>query len=397
MKQRMSSVAVSKFDGKLFAPLRLCGKFSLFPAAQKANRVPRKGAKTQRMFIVLAVLMTMLMTAQAQKTEKGVRVVPNEAARRVDVIIDGQPFTSYIWPDTLMKPVFYPLRTDKGTVVTRGFPMDPRPGERIDHPHQVGMWFNYGDVNGIDFWNNSTARTAEEKTHMGTILLRRIVSTKNGKDSGELEVETEWLMPDGQASLRENTRFIFRAGPGLRAVDRITTLTALDKKVVFKDSKEGVLGIRVRRELEQPSNESLVFTDDQGRPTAVPKMDNTGVAGLYRSSEGKTGDDVWGTRGRWTTLSGKVGEESITLAILDHPKNVGHPTFWMARGYGLFAANPLGQKAYTTEKKEPIKELNFALEPNQSAIFRFRVLILSSAATPEQMETQYRSFLGAVK
>jgi len=357
----------------------------------------RFGNFTEARLTLLSLLMVLLPLLVHAQTEKGVRVVPNESARRVDIIIDGQPFTSYIWPDTLMKPVFYPLRTDKGTVVTRGFPMDPRPGERVDHPHQVGMWFNYGDVNGVDFWNNSTARTAAEKAHMGTIVHRRIVSTKNGRNSGELEVESEWLMPDGSASLRENTRFIFRAGPGMRAIDRITTLTALNQKVVFKDSKEGVLGIRVRRELEQPSTESLVFTDDQGRPTSVPKMDNTGVTGLYRSSEGKTGDDVWGTRGRWTTLSGKVGSEAITLAIIDHPGNVGFPTFWMARGYGLFAANPLGQKAYTAEKKEAIKELNFTLEPKQAVTFRFRVLILSEAATPDQMEKQYENFSVAVK
>jgi hypothetical protein len=28
---------------------------------------------------------------------QGIRVVPNEAQRRVDITVDGQPFTSYIW------------------------------------------------------------------------------------------------------------------------------------------------------------------------------------------------------------------------------------------------------------------------------------------------------------
>ena len=87
----------------------------------------------------------------------GVEVKVNEAAKRVDVTIDGKPFTSYIWPSTLKKPVLYPLRTAKGTLVTRGFPLDPRQGERVDHPHHVGMWLNHGDVNGLDFWNNSDA------------------------------------------------------------------------------------------------------------------------------------------------------------------------------------------------------------------------------------------------
>jgi len=80
-----------------------------------------------------------------------VKVAPNEAARRVDITVDGLPFTSYIWPTTLKKPVLYPLRTAAGVVVTRGYPLDPHPGERVDHPHQVGLWFNHGDVNGFDF------------------------------------------------------------------------------------------------------------------------------------------------------------------------------------------------------------------------------------------------------
>jgi Methane oxygenase PmoA len=365
----------------------------------------KPGVRNQRRRVVVCLLtgvftlLTLSVKGQSLKgPQKGVTVVPNEAGRRVDVFVDGQPFTSYIWPESLMKPVLYPLRTANGTAVTRGFPLDPRPGERVDHPHQVGLWFSYGDINGIDFWNNSTVRTAEEKAHMGTTLHRRIVSTRNGRDSGELDVETDWTVPDGKTILRENTRFIFHATPGLRAVDRITTLTALDQKIAFHDSKEGLFGLRVRRELEQPSTESLVFTDDQGRPTSVPRMDNTGVTGLYRSSEGKTGDDVWGTRGRWTTLSGKVGDESITLAILDHPQNIGYPTYWMARGYGLFAANPLGQKAYSTEKKEAvIKELNYILQPKQSLTLRYRLVILSQAATPEQIEAQYRKFAAEVK
>ena len=93
-------------------------------------------------------------------SDKGVQVTVKEAERRVDVTIDGQPFTAYVWPTSLKKPVLYPIRTAKGTLVTRGFPLDPRPGERVDHPHHVGLWFNYGDVNGIDFWNNSDAIAA---------------------------------------------------------------------------------------------------------------------------------------------------------------------------------------------------------------------------------------------
>jgi Methane oxygenase PmoA len=333
-----------------------------------------------------------------RRGERGVRLVTNEAARRVDVFIDGKAFTSYIWPETLMKPVLYPVRTADGTVVTRGFPLDPLPGESVDHPHQAGLWFNYGDVNGVDFWNNSTVRTPQEKARMGTIVHRRVLRAQDGETSGELEVEMDWLMPDDGPILREVTKFIFRGGPNRRVIDRITTLTALERRVVFKDNKEGLFGLRVRRELEQPAKQPIILTDQSGRPSAAPVLDNKNVTGRYLSSEGKTGDEVWGTRGRWAVLAGRVGREQITLAILDHPQNVGSPTYWMARGYGLFAANPLGWRAFSAEKKEPtVRELNFTLEPKASVTFRHRLLVLSEAATPEQVDAQYRRFVSEVK
>jgi len=159
--------------------------------------------------------------------------------------------------------------------------------------------------------------------------------------------------------------------------------------VTFVDNKEGLVGMRVARALEQPSTTAEVFTDANGHATTVPVLNNDGVTGHYRSSEGLEGDAVWGTRGRWTTLTGSVAGEPVTLAILDHPKNPGFPTYWHARGYGLFAANPLGRKAFTNGKES----LNFGLAPQEAATFRYRILILSGAATPEQIETNYRDFI----
>src|SRR5260370_30881214 len=214
----------------------------------------------------------------------------NEQQRRVDVTIDGKPFTSYIWPTTLKKPVLYPLRTANGTVVTRGYPLEPRPGERDDHPHHAGLWFNYESVNGIDFWNNSDAIKPENAPKMGTILHRAIVSAKSGSEQGALDVESNWVTFDKKVLLREHTHFVFRGGPGFRSVDRITTLRALNEKVDFKDEKDGVLGLRVVRALEIPSEKPEAYTDASGHATNIAKLDNTGVNGTYFTSEGKKGD-----------------------------------------------------------------------------------------------------------
>jgi len=326
-------------------------------------------------------------TGSAPMQAKGVQFVAHEAAKRVDVTIDGKPFTSYIWPDSLKKPVLYPLRTSAGTVVTRGFPLDPRPGERVDHPHHAGLWFNHGDVNGLDFWNNSYDIPADRAPKMGTIKHKRIVETRNGADHGELAVEMDWVAADGKPLLRETTRFIFRGAGDARSIDRLTTLTALDQRVVFKDNKEGTIGMRVARQLEQPADKPEVFTDSSGKATKTAVLDNTGVTGQYLSSEGLKGDAVWSTRGRWVILTGKIDSEAITLGILDHPSNPFAPTYWHARGYGLFAANPLGRKVFKNDQEE----LVLTLEPGKAVTFRHRILI-RGAATSEAIEREYRTF-----
>lgn len=352
-----------------------------------------------RRWILSLSALAMATSASAQATAKAstpkasdanfVEVVKHEADRRVDVMVGGKPFTSYIWPTTQKKAVLYPIRSAQGLVVTRGFPLDPKPGERVDHPHHAGLWFNYGDVNGLDFWNNSDSIKAAQAPRMGTIVHKSVRGSTNGAGAGTLDVTEDWVNSANTPLLREDTHFIFHAQNGMRSIDRITTLTALDAPVNFTDNKEGVIGMRVARSLEQPSLTPEKYTDARGLVTNVAKMDTAGVHGHYLSSEGKDGDAVWGTRGKWTMLTGDVGGAPVTLAMLDHPKNVGFPTYWHARGYGLFAANPLGQKALSNGKDE----LNFKLDAGQSVTFRHRILILDGTATPADIEKQYTAFV----
>jgi len=300
-------------------------------------------------------------------------LIQNETAQKVDVLVDGKLFTSFIYSDTLDKPVLYPINTSQGTTITRGWPLAPRPGERFDHPHHMGLWFNYGDVNGLDFWNNSYAIPADKKSNYGHIVLSKINSISSSGSTGKLEVTQEWKNEEEETLLEEHTMFIFRADESGRSIERIATLTAVNELVSFTDNKEGMLAMRVARELEHPSTKPELFTDASGKITDVPSMNNEGITGLYTSSNGKQGDDVWGTRGDWVELAGKIGDEPISVIIFDHPGNVGYPTYWHARGYGLFAANPLGQKAMSQGKEE----LNYKLEKGESMTFKFKVEIVS--------------------
>ena len=260
---------------------------------------------------ILAAAAAVPMTAAS-----GVEVKVNEAAKRVDVTIDGKPFTSYIWPTTLKKPVLYPIRTAKGALITRGFPLDPRQGERVDHPHHVGMWLNHGDVNGLDFWNNSDAIKAADAPKMGTIYHQKVVDTKSGPDQGELTVETAWMTPDNKPLIKETTQFIFRGGADSRTIDRITTLTALDQKVVFRDSKEAFLGMRMTRALEQPAEKAEVFTDASGKATPVPVLDNTGVTGKWRDNSMKLVDYRLFRRNLANGAHVALGSSAIDFVVL---------------------------------------------------------------------------------
>lgn len=322
-----------------------------------------------------------------------VEVTPLPEAQRVDVLVDGEPFTSYIYTDTLSvlkKPVLYPIRSAGGTPVTRYYPMEARAGERADHPHQIGLWFNYGNVDGFDFWNNSDAVSEDRAGQMGTIYHREIEHAESGTGTGILTVSADWLTPDGRRLLAERTTFHFHADSAYRAIDRVTTLTAGSDAVDLADNKEGVLGLRVRRELEMPAGEPLRLTDASGRARAEDVLDDAGVNGHYRNSEGVAGyPDVWGKRAKWTALSGVVDGEPVTIAIFDHPENVGYPTYWHARDYGLFAANPLGQK----DLSGGTEELGFALEPGGSVTFRHRIAVFSSKAEDEVIEAAWARFV----
>ena len=341
-----------------------------------------------RRMVVFSLACAMISTQSGfSAAQKGVQVVAHEDQRRVDITIDGKPFTSYIWPTTLKKPVLYPLIDDEGITVTRGFPLNPQPGERVDHPHHAGLWFNYGNVNGFDFWNNSDAIKPEDRAKMGSISETRIVSTKSGADRGELVVDSTWIAGNGKPLLDQHTRYIFINRPHTRIIDQVITLKALDR-AVFNDDKEGVLGMRVAHWLESPEEKGGVFMDANGRPTKVDATDTAGVTGEYLTSEGVKGEAAWATRGRWCSLTGHTGDHTETVAIFDNPKNPGYPTYWHARGYGLFAANPLGRSIFDT--KQPA--FNFTLEKDRSVTFRYRVLIRSQAMDSAELNHEADAF-----
>lgn len=340
------------------------------------------------------ILLTLFVTTScsSKSSKKGsdgqelkVTLVDKSADRKIDVIIDGKLFTSLCWPENVYKPVLFPVYTSAGTVVTRGFPLSPREGESTDHAHHVGIWLNYGDVNGVDFWGNGSTGSLSPRGGVIKHLNIEKMSEENGE--GLIVSDESWVDSTGKEMLSEKTEYHFSGKGSARIIDRITTLTATGDTMKFKDTKEGMFGIRVARQLQLPTKEDITLKEKQGGTTTVKAQSESDITGNYRSSEGITGEAVWGTRAKWMDLYGKIGDEAISITVCDHPKNQSYPTYWHARGYGLFSVNPLGAKDFT-EGKEVV---NFAIPSGKSTTFRYRVIVNSGADLTDAEINKYAS------
>jgi len=300
---------------------------------------------------------------------------------RVEVTVSGRPFTAYYFPgpDLIRKPVLYPVYSPQGSILTRGWPLDPRTGERVDHPHHIGIWFNYEDVNGNDFWNNSVQASRPGK-NMGTILGTCVLQIRSGDRQGELLTTSNWVDHAGNRLITDTTRIVFGvADPQVYTIDYEISLHALED-IRFRDVKDGMFAFRVARELELPYDNEQELIGEDGKISK--RKDKHNVTGSYRNRQGIRDDDAWGKPSEWCALTGRIGNDDITIAILDHPANVGYPAYFHARGYGLFSLNSLGRNAF--DKSKP--PLDFQLPHGRSVLFRYRVIIASRKLSDQEID-----------
>jgi hypothetical protein len=299
--------------------------------------------------ITAVLLASVFLPAQVKITQD---------ADHVQVEIDGKPFTTfYLHEGDAMKPFLYPLRTADGKIITRHFPMEKVEGEPVDHQHQRGLWFGHEDVNGSDFWNNETSDSyVKSRPKRGWIKVDKITEAKGGK-TGVIGAQMTWSALDGTKILEEKRVMTFSGDAKVRTIDLDITLTALTA-VKFGDAKDGVLGIRLARSMQEDSA-------DKGR---VDNLAHTGTMVNADGAEKEKG--VWGKLSNWVDYSGDVDGEKVGVAIFDNPKNSTR-AIWHSRGYGLFAANPFGRKAFDKTMADGAVEL----EPGKSLHYRYRIVI----------------------
>jgi hypothetical protein len=331
-----------------------------------------KPCRTAPILLIVALL-GLVPTVQCGELQVKLR----RQGARIDVFIGDQPFTSYFFGSESSKPYLHPLRSAQGTIVTRGFPMcKDIPGESTDHPHHRAMYFAHGNINGIDFWSeeklgSKTKETVKGVTYTGPelpygrTLLRKVVEMRGGPESGTIRALFNLVGPEGKVVAQEDQAFTFRGDASTRVIDCEFTIRATNGPVKMEDTKEGTFAIRLVKALEAP-------------------------ASLMVNSEGAVGEkDIWGKRANWVDYSGTVAGEKLGIAIFDHPANPKHPTYWHARGYGLFAANPFGERDFCNDKT---RDGSVTISAGATFVLRYRVLIHSGDARETKVAEAYQRY-----
>ncbi|WP_176221483.1 DUF6807 domain-containing protein [Massilibacteroides vaginae] len=346
-------------------------------------------SKLKKCPAVLLLFLGGLISFSFQVKAEGFSIVENERSPQIDVLYNGQLITSYLYSNTLDKPVLFPLITPDGVEVTRGYPLAPRQNERTDHPHHVGVWFNFGDVNGLDFWNNSSAIPPERKMHYGSVRHKAIRFVGSGVDRAEIEAESEWINLKEEVLLKENARYVFRKEGSFLTIERVTILTAWGDTVTLKDNKEGLFAIRVAREFEAATDKPDFFIGKDGKQSQAKIVNQGNANGVYRNSEGAMGDDVWGKQASWVVLSAKKDGLPVSIAIIDHPDNPGYPACSHARGYGLFSINNLGRNAFNKE----LDPIQCTLKKGDSICIKHKLALKSGGfASDEELNALFYHF-----
>ena len=214
------------------------------------------------------------------------------------------------------KPFFWPLMA-RGVNLLRGWPVEPREGDPVDHPHHTGMYFAFGEVNGKEYWSKLPITSRKFEKDAGPVFAQVRAENAWGEDLNESEDVR--FMTDGKDVV----------------VDWTITLTAAGGPATFakdlKQAKEGAFVCRLAQELSQAKGDA-------------PEM--------ILDSKGNRGEKLIREAGApWVDYTGTIDGKKVGISIMNHPTSFRYPSDWHVRAYGLFAANPWILKGENTLQK----------------------------------------------
>ena len=284
-----------------------------------------------------------------------------EGDGKIEVKIGGEVFTCYHYGENVPRPVLYPVIGPFSQGVTRPFPMEIVDGDLTDHVHHRSIWVAWGDVNGSENWC--------EEEGCGRVVHRRFNSWGGGSVFGWVAAHNDWVDAEGKKLMEDRMVYRFYNLPGnMRLFDLEVAFHASEGGVRFGDTKEGgFCSVRV-----------------------APSM-NGDVGGRIENSFGATGEsEAWGKRASWCDYSGPVGGHTVGIAVFDHPGNVGYPTYWHVRNYGLMTANPFGLSYFLDDSSV---DGSYVIPAEGLLTFRYRMFVHAGYAEEGGVKDRYLDWL----
>jgi hypothetical protein len=300
-----------------------------------------------------------ILMASTLASTAGVELKNDETRQAIEVTIRGEHFTTYHYGDAQHVPFLWPVNAEGGVGVTRNFPMGTDEPLIADHPHHLSIYLTYGALNGYDFWHVGRGKPG--------VIRTAGIETGDGDGFAWIRAHHQWVAEGGEKLVMEEIRELrFHDGPpSARVFDIISTFKATAGDVTFGDTKEGMLAVRIRPELDGERGGTLTNAHGQQGETNVygkpsPWMDYTGTA-----------------RGH-----GKRG-----VAIFDHPENM-RPAQWHVRDYGLAAVNPFGTRAIAK-----LADGRHTLADGESLTLRYRFIIHSGSHEEADVAGHYARYI----
>jgi len=266
---------------------------------------------------------------------------------KINITIDNQYFTSYIFSADEKYPFFYPLNgpASGGSVTSM------RNGE---YPHHSSMFFGCDMVNGGNYWQEGLER--------GRIISVNAEIVKQGGDTAIITDECIWSRPGALSPVKDVRKIIITSpSPTIRQIDFEIQMEMLTDVTILK-TNHSLFSVRIAADLSVINGGTLI------------------------NAEGIQGEkDTFGKSSSWIDFYGKRGKTTEGLAIIQHPDNPWYPSPWFTRDYGFMSPTPM----YWPENGK-----DTFLKKGTVLTLRYRVLVHSgdhSQAKIAEASEKYRS------
>lgn len=264
---------------------------------------------------------------------------------KIDVMINKNLFTSYIFSQEEKYPFFFPVNGPSNASVTSM--------RNANYPHHSSLFFGCDMVNGGNYWQEGLER--------GQIISHRADIVETGGSRVVIENECIWTRPGADAPIRDK---------------RVITFSAPSKELYqidFDVEMEMLMDVTIKR-----TNHSLF----SGRMDPDLAVSNGGV---MINAEGETGENgTFGKASAWIDYYGTRMGKTEGMAIMQHPSNKWYPAPWFTRDYGFFSPTPM----YWPEDQEK----GTTLRKGEKVKLRYRVLVHSGNHLEADIAGQFEKY-----